>query len=228
MTVEDNDEILYTNIYKQYISNFKKIKLKNDKDEVVARLKRRSSYWKRWKTLLPSNFAPNHLFWKNIPDQSNNLLQTIARELDSWKCPYRMSRGGVGGEHPLAPGYFHSVVTLYRSQKNFRVVSVIWLKGQIISQESQKLQFSPTFKLLKKWRANSSATLSCQNVYKSKTFPFTFGARALIFELIFLPPEDFKNKHVRGSKTKRNNNSTSSLRTADAFPVVASLPQLRK
>ena len=97
MTVEDNDEILYTNIYKQYISNFKKIKLKNDKDEVVARLKRRSSYWKRWKTLLPSNFAPNHLFWKNIPDQSNNLLQTIARELDSWKCPYRMSRGGVGG-----------------------------------------------------------------------------------------------------------------------------------
>ena len=97
VTVEDNDEILYTNIYKQYISNFKKIKLKNDKDEVVARLKRRSSYWKRWKTLLPSNFAPNHLFWKNIPDQSNNLLQTIARELDSWKCPYRMSRGGVGG-----------------------------------------------------------------------------------------------------------------------------------
>ena len=47
MTVEDNDEILYTNIYKQCISNLKKIKLKNNKDEVIARLMRRSSYWKR-------------------------------------------------------------------------------------------------------------------------------------------------------------------------------------
>ena len=47
VTVEDNDEILYTNIYKHYISNLKKIKLKNNKDEVIARLKRRSSCWKR-------------------------------------------------------------------------------------------------------------------------------------------------------------------------------------
>ena len=226
MTVEDNDEILYTNIYKQYISNFKKIKLKNDKDEVVARLKRRSSYWKRKRYY--HQISPLITFCEKTYQISRIIYCKRLRE--NWtrgnahtECP-----GEGWGEHPLAPGYFHSVVTLYRSLKNFRVVSVIWLKGQIISQESQKLQFSPTFKLLKKWRANSSATLSCQNVYKSKTFPFTFGARALIFELIFLPPEDFKNKHVRGSKTKRNNSSTSSLRTADAFPVVASLPQLRK
>ena len=47
VTVEDNDQTIYTNIYKQYLSNLKKIKLKNNKDEVIARLMRRSSYWKR-------------------------------------------------------------------------------------------------------------------------------------------------------------------------------------
>ena len=214
MTVEDNDEILYTNIYKQCISNLKKIKLKNNKDEVIARLMRRSSYWKRKR------------YYHQISALITFCEKTyqISRIIYCKRLRENWTRGNAHTECPGGGG----VVTLYRSLKNFRVVSVIWLKGQIISQESQKLQFSPTFKLLKKWRANSSATLSCQNVYKSKTFPFTFGARALIFELIFLPPEDFKNKHVRGSKTKRNNNSTSSLRTADAFPVVASLPQLRK
>ena len=53
---------------------------------------------------------------------------------------------------------------------------------------------------------------------------FYFWGSRPYFLIHFLPPEDFKNKHVRGSKTKRNNNSTSSLRTADAFLVVASLP----
>ena len=221
MTVEDNDEILYTNIYKQYISNLKKIKLKNNKDEVIARLMRRSSYWKRKRyyhqisaliTFCEKTYQISRIIY------CKRLRENWTRGSAHTECP------GGGGDiasacSRLLPPCSNVIQVTEKFPCGFR---------QIISQESQKLQFSPTFKLLKKWRANSSATLSCQNVYKSKTFPFTFGARALIFELIFLPPEDFKNKHVRGSKTKRNNNSTSSLRTADAFPVVASLPQLRK